>query len=32
MLAEWTKMRLDFDQDRNKPNPYEEPRTCEFLT
>ena len=30
-LAEWTQMRLDFDQDRTKPNPYEEPETCESL-
>lgn len=23
-------MRLDFDRDITKPNPYEEPRTCEY--
>ena len=23
-------MRLNFDQDYTKPNPYEEPRTCEY--
>lgn len=23
-------MRVEFDQDRRKPNPYEEPQTCEY--
>jgi hypothetical protein len=28
-LADWTRMRQDFDQDPTKPNPYEEPESCE---
>ena len=31
MLVDWTKMRLDFDQDPTKPNLYEEPKTCKYL-
>ena len=29
-LVDWAKMRQDFDRDRTKPNPYEEPETCEL--
>lgn len=30
-LTDWTNMRQDFDRDRGKPNPYEEPDTCKLL-
>lgn len=29
-IASWNKMRLEFDRDRHKPNPYEEPDTCKL--
>ena len=29
-LAAWTKVRQEFNRDPSKPNPYEEPETCEF--
>ena len=29
-LVDWAKMQQDFDRDRMKPNPYEEPETCEL--
>ena len=29
-LAQWSTMRQEFDQDRAKPNPYEEPEACEL--
>lgn len=28
-LADWDKMRRDFDRDNKKPNPYAEPEACE---
>jgi len=31
-LAEWVKMRETFDEDPAKPNPYEEPESCELST
>ena len=30
-LTDWTNMRNEFDRDRKKPNPYEEPETCKLL-
>jgi hypothetical protein len=30
-LADWSAMRKKFDQDRTKPNPYEEPETCKLF-
>lgn len=30
-LADWNKMRQEFDRDPTKPNPYEEPETCKYL-
>ena len=27
-LTDWSRMRQDFDRDRTKPNPYEEPEAC----
>lgn len=29
--AKWTKMVEDWEVDPNKPNPYEEPETCEYI-
>jgi len=31
MLADWNKMREDFERDGTKSNPYEEPETCKLL-
>lgn len=30
-LTTWANMRTDFDRDRKKPNPYEEPQTCKYV-
>ena len=30
-LADWVKVRQDFDRDPTKPNPYEEPEACTYF-
>ena len=31
VIKEWSKMRDAFDEDPTKPNPYVEPKGCQFL-
>lgn len=32
IIKEWSEMREAFDKDATKPNPYEEPKTCQSAT